>query len=135
MSKTGKEKGQTEIMKNERRNMCGGLTLLLGFVLWTILIQMVDVKSEGIDGTDIGFSTINVWFHNLTGVHMKIYTITDWLGLVAVFVCIGFGLLGLCQWIKRRKLLNVDFDIRMLGVFYVRKWHLKYAICGGKTNE
>lgn len=35
--------------------MCGGLTLLLGFVLWTILIQMVDVKPEGIDGTDIGF--------------------------------------------------------------------------------
>ena len=99
--------------------MCGGLTFLLGFVLWTILIQMVDVKPEGIDGTDIGFSTINIWFHNLTGVHMKIYTITDWLGLVAVFVCIGFGLLGLCQWIKRRKLLKVDFDIQMLGVFYV----------------
>jgi hypothetical protein len=36
MSKTGKEKGQTEIMKNERRNMCGGVIFLLGFVLWTI---------------------------------------------------------------------------------------------------
>lgn len=106
-------------MKNERRNMCGGVIFLLGFVLWTILIQMVDVKPEGIAETNIGFSTINVWFHNLTGVHMKIYTITDWLGLVAVFVCIGFGLLGLCQWIKRRSLLKVDFDIRMLGVFYV----------------
>lgn len=47
-------------MKNERRNMCGGLTLLLGFVLWTIMIQVFDVKPEGIDGTDIGFSTINV---------------------------------------------------------------------------
>ena len=84
-------------MKNERRNMCGGVIYLLGFVLWTIMIQVFDVKPEGIDGTDIGFSTINVWFHNLTGVHMKIYTITDWLGLVAVFVCMGFGLLGLCQ--------------------------------------
>ena len=83
------------------------------------MIQVFDVKPEGIEGTDIGFSTINVWFHNLTGVHMKIYTITDWLGLVAVFVCMGFGLLGLCQWIKRRKLLKVDFDIRMLGAFYV----------------
>lgn len=99
--------------------MCGGLTFLLGFVLWTILIQVFDVKPEGIDGTDIGFSTINVWFHNLTVVHMRIYTITDWLGLVVVFVCIGFGLMGLCQWIKRRKLLKVDFDIQMLGVFYV----------------
>lgn len=83
------------------------------------MIQVFDVKPEGIDGTDIGFSTINVWFHNLTGVHMRIYTITDWLGLVAVFVCIGLGLMGLCQWIKRRKLLKVDFDIQMLGVFYV----------------
>lgn len=99
--------------------MCGGSTFLLGFVLWTILIQVFDVKPEGIDGTDIGFSTINVWFHNLTVVHMRIYTITDWLGLVVVFVCIGFGLMGLCQWIKRRKLLKVDFDIQMLGVFYV----------------
>lgn len=69
-------------MKNERRNMCGGVIFLLGFVLWTIMIQVFDVKPEGIDGTDIGFSTINVWFHNLTGVHMKIYAITDWLGLV-----------------------------------------------------
>ena len=117
MSKTGKEKGQTEIMKNERRNMCGGLTLLLEFVLWTILIQMVDVKPEGIDGTDIGFSTINVWFHNLTGVYMKIYTITDWLGLVAVFVCIGFGLLDYVSGSKEENFLKVDFDIRMLGVF------------------
>lgn len=52
--------------------MCGGVIYLLGFVLWTIMIQVFDVKPEGIDGTDIGFSTINVWFHNLTGVHMKI---------------------------------------------------------------
>lgn len=28
MSKTCKEKGQTEIMKNERRNMCGGVILI-----------------------------------------------------------------------------------------------------------
>ena len=55
------------------------------FVLWTILIQVFDVKPEGIFGTNVGFATVNTWFHNLTGVHMKIYTITDWLGLVAVF--------------------------------------------------
>lgn len=35
--------------------MCGGVIFLLGFVLWTILIQMVDVKPEGITETNIGF--------------------------------------------------------------------------------
>lgn len=106
-------------MKSARKTFSGGLAILLSFVIWTVLIQTVDVKPEGIFGTNVGFATVNTWFHNLTGVHMKIYTITDWLGLVAVFVCMGFGLLGLCQGIKRRSLLKVDFDIQMLGVFYV----------------
>lgn len=106
-------------MKSGRKTFSGGLAILLSFVIWTVLIQTVDVKPEGIFGTNVGFATVNTCFHNLTGVHMKIYTITDWLGLVVVFVCMGFGLLGLCQWIKRRSLLKVDFDIQMLGVFYV----------------
>lgn len=119
MSKTDKKKGRTDIMKNERKILCGGLALLLAFVIWTVLIQKIDVKPEGIGGTDIGFSAINEWFHKLTGVHMGIYTITDWLGLIAIFVCMGFGILGLYQWLKRRKILKVDFDIRVLGVYYI----------------
>jgi undecaprenyl-diphosphatase len=55
----------------------------------------------------------------MTGVHMLIYTITDWLGLVPIFICMGFGLLGLVQWIKRRSLLRVDPDILLLGVYYL----------------
>ena len=50
---------------------------------------------------------------------MTIYTITDWLGLVPVFVCLCFGMLGLVQLIRRRRLLRVDVDILLLGVYYV----------------
>ena len=50
---------------------------------------------------------------------MLIYTITDWLGLVPIFICMGFGLLGLIQWIKRRSLMRVDPDILLLGVYYL----------------
>ena len=50
---------------------------------------------------------------------MTIYAITDWLGLVPLFVCIGFGVLGLCQLIKRRSLLKVDCDIIVLGIYYI----------------
>jgi undecaprenyl-diphosphatase len=83
------------------------------------MIQNVDVQPVGVNGTEIGFATWNLWFHNLTGVHMTIYTITDWLGLVPIAVCLLFGALGLAQMIKRRSLLKVDCDIIFLGVYYM----------------
>ena len=99
--------------------MTAGLGLLFAFVLWTLLIQCVDVRPVGQNGTNIGFSSFNVWFHQLTGVHMTIYTITDWLGLVPIFICLCFGGLGLSQLIKRRSLLKVDPDIILLGIYYI----------------
>ena len=103
----------------------GKITLFLGvifislFIVWTFLITTVDVKSVGVNGTVVGFATINTWVHNLTGVNMTLYTITDWLGLVPVFICMIFGVVGLIQLIKRKSLLKVDFDIVVLGVYYV----------------
>ena len=106
-----KDKGKRELMP--------GLVLLAGFIVWTILIRHIDVQRAGPRGTEIGFASFNVWFHRKTGVHMLIYTITDWLGLVPIFICMGLGLLGLVQWIKRRSLLRVDPDILLLGVYYL----------------
>ena len=67
----------------------------------------------------MGFVSINIWFHRLTGVHMGLYTITDWLGLVPIAVCAGFGLLGLRQWIRRKSIAKVDRDILLLGGYYI----------------
>ena len=93
--------------------------LLLAFILWTILIQTADVQPVGVNGTNVGFAAVNTWFHRLTGVHMGIYTVTDWLGLVPIAVCIGFGLLGLVQWIRRKSIAKVDRDILLLGGYYI----------------
>ena len=111
-----KDKG---IKQNGKRELMPGLVLLAGFIVWTILIRHIDVQRAGPGGTEIGFASFNVWFHWMTGVHMLIYTITDWLGLVPIFICMGFGLLGLIQWIKRRSLLRVDPDILLLGIYYL----------------
>lgn len=63
--------------------MAWGIVLISAFVIWTALIQLIDVKPAGQNGTNIGFAAINTRFFALTGVHMTIYTLTDWLGLVS----------------------------------------------------
>ena len=102
-----------------KRFLSIGSILVVGFVIWTLLIQRVDVQPLGVNGTNIGFATINCWFHQLTGVHMEIYHITDWLGLVPIFICMIFGGIGFVQLLKRRILLKVDYDIIFLGIYYV----------------
>lgn len=102
-----------------RRELTFGIINIIGFILWTTLIQTIDVKPVGVNQTEIGFATINTWFHSVTGVNMTIYNITDWLGLVPIFICMFFGGVGFIQLIKRKSLFKVDFDIIALGIYYV----------------
>ena len=101
------------------KSLLFGVLFFIGFVIWTLLIQIVDVQPAGQNGTDIGFATINCYFHKLTGVHMVIYTITDWLGLVPIFICLIFAGIGLVQLIQRKNLFKVDSDILVLGIYYI----------------
>ena len=103
----------------KKRYLYTALGLLTAFVLWTIAIQWVDVQPIGPQGSVVGFATLNSFVHNLTGVHMNLYTITDWLGLVPVSFGFGFALLGLVQWCKRKSILKVDSSILVLGGFYI----------------
>ena len=104
---------------NTKKRLWTGLALLLAFGLWTVLIRSIDVQAAGPNGTEIGFAALNLRFHRLTGVHMTLYTLTDWLGLVPIGVCLGFGAFGLLQLIRRKSLGRVDPDILLLGVYYV----------------
>lgn len=105
--------------KNGKTVLISGVIFIFLFIVWTISIVTIDVKPVGVNGTNIGFATLNTWFHNLMGVNMTLYTITDWFGLVPVFICMMFGVVGLIQLIKRKSLLKVDFDIIVLGIYYV----------------
>ena len=105
--------------ENGKRFLWFGIAFVVVFAIWTTLIQIIDVQSFGVNGTDIGFATVNSRFHKLTGVHMTVYVLTDWLGLVPVFVCILFGCIGFVQLVKRRSLVKVDYDILLLGIYYI----------------
>ena len=104
--------------KNKKALVCGA-SLLIAFVLWTVLVCLVDVQAIGPEGSSVGFGTLNGYVHDLTGVNMSLYVITDWLGLVPIGIAFGFAVLGLVQLIKRKSLLKVDQSILTLGVFYI----------------
>lgn len=93
--------------------------MLTSFALWTLLISAIDVQAIGPRGSAVGFATVNGFIHRLFGVHMTLYVITDWLGLVPVAVGFGFAIAGLVQWIKRKNILKVDKRILVLGGFYI----------------
>ena len=106
-------------MRKTKRIVSVGILLLAAFAVWTFLIQTVDVQQIGPRQSAVGFATVNGWFHRLTNVHWMLYTLTDWLGLVPIVVCLLFACVGLAQLVQRRSLLKVDLDILLLGVYYV----------------
>ena len=113
-------KGRLLKLNQKNQKKCRiAICLLISFVLWTVLIRLVDVQAIGPNGSAVGFAAINRYFHQLTGVHMALYTLTDWLSLIPACFVLGFGLLGFAQLIKRKSLLKVDFDILVLGGFYI----------------
>ena len=79
--------------RRKRKGFIASGVLLLSFVLWTFLIQTVDVQPVGVNGTSVGFAAVNTWF--------------------------GFGMLGLMQWIRRKSITKVDRDILLLGGYYI----------------
>ena len=105
--------------KKNRKRLVLGAGLVVAFVLWTVLICFVDVRTIGPEGSSVGFATLNGFVHELTGVNWLLYTVTDWLGLVPIAAALGFAILGLVQLIKRKSLWKVDHSILALGVFYI----------------
>ena len=103
----------------QQKNLIIGLFLLAAFVLWTLAVSYWDVQTIGPHGSYVGFASLNQAFHLLTSVHMWLYGVTDWLSIFPLVCIFAFALLGLTQWIKRKKLLLVDRSILILGGFYI----------------
>ncbi len=84
-----------------------------------VLLGMYDVAAIGPAGTEVGFSHLNQFVHDLTGVNMLWYDITDYIGYGAIAVCGMFAVAGFVQMIKRRSLLKVDREILALGGLFI----------------
>ena len=89
------------------------------FILVIALVKCVDVAAVGPAGTSIGLSHLNKAVHDLIGVHMIWYKITNLLGFWAILCGAIFACIGLKQLIERKSLKKVDPQILALGVLLV----------------
>ena len=105
-------------MKKKISSLHAAAAALAAFVLWTAAVRFVDVRAVGPKASWVGMAWLNVPVHRLTGVHMQLYRLTDWLGLIPLAVAAAFALLGLAQWVTRKKLRLVDRSLLVLGGFY-----------------
>lgn len=101
------------------RKVIGAVITGALFVGLIVMLGRYDVAAIGPDGTEVGFSHINQFVHNFTGVNMLWYEITDYIGYGAIAVCGIFALVGFIQMIKRRSLLKVDREIWALGGLFI----------------
>ena len=95
-----------------------GIFMLVLFVVWTVLVKIVDVEPIGANGSSVGFATLNGFVHKLFGVHMALYVITDWLSIIPLLFIFAFAVLGVVQLVKRKSIFKVDNSILILGGFY-----------------
>ena len=117
--------------KRTLKNFAAAGLLLAAFLIFTILVQCIDVQPIGPNGSLVGFAAVNGRFHALTGVHWTLYYLTDWLGLIPIMITLCYAVLGFVQLIRRRSLWKVDASILILGGFYliVIGMYLLFNVC------
>ena len=103
-------------MRKKVGKACIGFAL---FILLIALVTSIDLAVIGPANTAIGLSHLNGPVHNLIGVHMIWYKITNVLGYLAILCGLVFAAVGLKQLIGRKSLGQVDKPILALGGLFV----------------
>lgn len=103
----------------KKKNIITSITMIILAVVYTILVKIIDVAPIGPNNSEVGFSKINGFFHNLLGSNMTIYKITEILGIIPLLMAGIYAIIGLVELIKRKSLTKVDYEIYALAGLYV----------------
>ena len=88
-------------------------------LLMTILVATVDVQPVGVEGTNLGFASINTGFFNKFGENHTFYLLSKLAGLVCFAVAGGFGIFFLVSLFRCGSLQKVDRNLTALMLLYL----------------
>ena len=82
--------------KGRKKTLIGFIVsgiLFIVFLVWTVCVCRVDKQEIGPNQSSVGLATMNGFFRDFIGNDMRLYILTDWLGLVPFGVAFGFAVL------------------------------------------
>ena len=106
-------------MSKRKKYFIIAVVLFIVSVIYTLLVKNVDLKAIGPNESVVGFGSLNEWFKGLVGVNDSWYKITKYLGIVPFLICAFYGLIGVGQLIKYKKISKIDKRLIFLGILYV----------------
>ena len=104
-----------------------GIGLMAAAILFTVMVAGIDVRPIAPDGSLVGMGGLNIafaeaFFSDVPGVYTinrVLYGISEFGGILALVTAAAFGVLGVYQIIKRKKIFKVDYCVLSMGVLYV----------------
>ncbi len=93
--------------------------LFIIFVIFTILLKIVDVKGIGPNDSKVGFAFLNGHFQMLIGYNRALYKITEVLGIISLLIVLVYGLIGLIELVRTKSFKKVDKNLYKLLAFYI----------------
>ena len=92
----------------KKRNLLFSILFLFLAILFTILVQVVDVEAIGPNGSLVGFATINQLVFDTLKTNDTLYHLTEWVGILPIFIALLYALVGFGELIKAKDLRKVD---------------------------
>lgn len=89
------------------------------FLLYTVLIKVVDVQAIGPMNTSVGFAAVNGWFFRTIGTSDLFYTISKIGGIISLATAFLFACIGAWQLYQRRSLMKVDKNLLAMGGIFL----------------
>ncbi len=106
-------------MSSKNKYLISSIIFFTLFIVFTIIIKYVDVKSIGPLNSEVGLSSINGWARDLFSYNDLFYKISKYLGYIPFLIILIYGIVGLKELIEKKSLFKVNKRILLLGVFYI----------------
>ncbi len=105
-------------MNTSRTDYRKPFILLLVTAIFSVLATVLDRQSIGLEGTSVGFATLNGAFASRFGYNPAMDLVSDIMMYIAFVVVISFAVMGLLRLLRTKSISGVGKVLIGLGILY-----------------